>query len=783
MFKRLINWSSFPILCSLVLQTAGLLLFAATDLKSILPAGNSELVDLIYGYSGTVTILYYIIVVLISVLLFPRKSPLFIRLFISLAFLIAGVTNNPWITVLLAPLFIEKPPTREIDRTSNIHYLQIILSALVIGSFFLMTIQSSFPHDEFKRVAYLQGFSTIFMFILVLAIILVVIFSGSLDHWSRRFSRGYLSGGSAMISLALFLVLLFYGNQKLSSFVTQFELDYAPSMVAGFVTAIFLLFIAPFDTGHKGLSGIETLYSPLVSRFFWFKFFVISLAFRHLIVTLGKSEQDILIIILYDYISISAPILILILSFGLASRFAEHVRSRLFAGGIALVILLPVIFSIVVASESWTILSDIRTPYSKFITSNSRKILTQTHLLNRERIIDRRVRNLESLIANGEQLKADVREVFFHEGNRNRYSSIPYPYIFVFIADGVYAGHTSIHGYKRDTTPFLSRFQKEAVNFTQFHASSSATGLSITSLFSGSYRGNNDPAKNSDEQLLCDSLVKSGYTSFVARWSGCKKRRETGQAELIYLNQAGKKKKDREVIWKYIEENPDKPVFAYVHVKGGHGPWKLENGNRVFGDGRVDIYDALILRSDSEFKEFVEKIKELKIYDQSIIIYTSDHGIGLGYKNNDFTIYSNMYNVNMHIPFLIRIPGVNAKTVKSHYSLVDIRPTIEELIGYDSPQVHQGLSFAGEIRDDLPESDRCVFAIATYSDRYAMKCPDGIRVVYNRDWSYLNIYDTRQDPYEQKGLIEQIPEEEFIKLIKPFARFMAFGRDSYSKPY
>ena len=589
-----------------------------------------------------------------------------------------------------------------------------------------------------------------------------------------------------ILTVATFLLLLYYSQQILSSFILQFSLTDSPFMVAGLLSSFILLFFQTDISDKTGIAQIVTLYQPLVSKRFWIKFFSILIILRQFIIFLEEVEQDILIVMLYDYLSIIAPLIIFMLCLGLAHKISAKLSSAILIPFIIIGILTPTIIATSFASESWTFVTDIKRPYSRFITQYSRTLLKKLNILTKERIIDTRVNQLNQIISKYQSSAAlTIQDIFTGYIPENTGLKIKlnkrFPYIFLFIADGVFAGHTTPYGYKRDTTPFLNKFQDESVLFSSFQASSSATGLSIKSLFSGFYRGNNERVDEYKQGSLCQSLTRQGYKSLIAGWSGCKSVFDIKDKHITYLNQAGKRPEDREIIWKYISENPGKKLFAYVHVKGGHGPWLLDDKDKIFGTGKVDIYDALLFKADKEFEQFVRKLKDLNIYDQSIVIFTSDHGIGLGYKYNDFTIYSNMYNVNMHIPFLIKLPGILPKTIENQYSLVDIRPTLEEIIGYKTNTEYHGRSFLNELFSNQTENDRCVFGIATYSDRLAMKCPNGIRVAYDRDRSFINIYNVDDDPYEQNDLIDIISEKGFRKIVDPFAMFLGFWNQTYEK--
>ena len=169
MFLKLINRNKSILCFSLILQFAGLFLFAATDLKLILPVGNSTLIDLIYSLDKPIQYFYYILNIAISIILLFRQTSKVNRISVSILFLTFGLFKTPWFSVIIYPFFVHNSKNEKPSGKSNTHNILTLGLGIVISSFFLMTLQSSFPHDSLRNIIYLQGISTVFLFIPVLA--------------------------------------------------------------------------------------------------------------------------------------------------------------------------------------------------------------------------------------------------------------------------------------------------------------------------------------------------------------------------------------------------------------------------------------------------------------------------------------------------------------------------------------------------------------------------------------------------------------------------------------
>ncbi len=249
--------------------------------------------------------------------------------------------------------------------------------------------------------------------------------------------------------------------------------------------------------------------------------------------------------------------------------------------------------------------------------------------------------------------------------------------------------------------------------------------------------------------------------------------------ETPQLSYNGDEDEDWNKIKNALEKFPDSPLFIYFHIKGGHDPWNLPEEELIFGKGKLGVYDALLYKADRQFGNILEKLRELSIYENSIIIFSSDHGIGLG-KHLDQSSYSRTYNVNLQIPLLIKIPGVDSSQVSNVYSLIDIRPSLEELLGIQNDEHLHGVSFVSEFNSSRLQKERCVFGIAAYQNYFAMQCSSGIKIIYQKDYDFVDIFNSFSDPWELDSLIDQFSTENFERSAQPLIKFIAYGSKNYA---
>ena len=107
----------------------------------------------------------------------------------------------------------------------------------------------------------------------------------------------------------------------------------------------------------------------------------------------------------------------------------------------------------------------------------------------------------------------------------------------------------------------------------------------------------------------------------------------------------------------------------------------------------ISLYDACILGVDQELiKPIISTLRELKIYDNTILIITADHGESLGEHN----ILGHGFHFDdevIHAPLIIKIPySRGRREIKELAQSIDIMPTILDLLGIPIPYYAQGKS-------------------------------------------------------------------------------------------
>ena len=108
----------------------------------------------------------------------------------------------------------------------------------------------------------------------------------------------------------------------------------------------------------------------------------------------------------------------------------------------------------------------------------------------------------------------------------------------------------------------------------------------------------------------------------------------------------------------------------------------------------VDNYDREIMVLDKKVGKILDNLKDRGLYDNSLIIITSDHGESFG-EHNLMLHGISLYEDNLHVPLLVKYPSGNtpAGTQEHPVSLTGIMPTVLSYLSIPVPRDVQGVPF------------------------------------------------------------------------------------------
>ncbi|MBV8847944.1 MAG: sulfatase [Bryobacterales bacterium] len=167
----------------------------------------------------------------------------------------------------------------------------------------------------------------------------------------------------------------------------------------------------------------------------------------------------------------------------------------------------------------------------------------------------------------------------------------------------------------------------------------------------------------------------------------------------------------------------------------------------------ISQYDGGIAYTDAEIGKIIARLRETGLYDNTLIIVTSDHGEAFGEHNILEHAANSVYQDQLHVPLIVKYPGQSAgERSDAFVSQVDFMPTILEIAGVPTPAGVQGRS----LRSNEP---RVIFAEARPSPQNR---PNNIRravfdgptkLVVSQD-ATRELYNLAADPNEEHNLYD-----------------------------
>jgi arylsulfatase A-like enzyme len=319
--------------------------------------------------------------------------------------------------------------------------------------------------------------------------------------------------------------------------------------------------------------------------------------------------------------------------------------------------------------------------------------------------------------------------------------------------------HLSCYGYKRKTSPSIDALAQDSVLFEETYASSPWTLPSHVSLFTSlsgishqvyKSRDRIDPAQTMLTEVLrknnffCSAFTGSGYLSSVYGFS--KGFDVYGESEglLTLVNSA---ELMSQAASKWLGRNADKSFFLFLHTYQVHQPYSCpppyntmflgekprwqkinlmnylgglsgvfkrlpqEDRQNIIGlyDGEISYVDDMLI------KPLIEKLKELRLYDRTMIVLTGDHGEEF-FEHGSWMHGQNLYEEALRVPLIIKFPRskYRGKRISSLVRLIDVMPTVLDELAIDAKNLNvEGKSLIPVIRGKR-KKDRILLADTTY---------------------------------------------------------------------
>ena len=165
----------------------------------------------------------------------------------------------------------------------------------------------------------------------------------------------------------------------------------------------------------------------------------------------------------------------------------------------------------------------------------------------------------------------------------------------------------------------------------------------------------------------------------------------------------------------------------------------------------VGGYYAAVSYMDAQVGKVLDALQESGQADNTIVIFTSDHGYHLG--EHDFWAKVSLHDESSMVPLIISVPGKSPAVCHSLVELIDLYPTISSLCGLEVPARIQGKNIARMFDDPAHTVRDAAFCVAPSSKGFLLRDDKWAFIQYGEDAKGgVELYDMRADPKQYTNL-------------------------------
>ena len=241
----------------------------------------------------------------------------------------------------------------------------------------------------------------------------------------------------------------------------------------------------------------------------------------------------------------------------------------------------------------------------------------------------------------------------------------------------------------------------------------------------------------------------------------------------------------------FIEANKDRPFYLSVTYNAPHSPWVNQHPRSIvdsyddcvfktcpqeaphpdtrpgvrkwFGDREIlKGYFSAVTGLDIGVGRILEKLEQLGLRDNTLIVFMSDNGFSCGQRGlwgkGNGTFPMNLFENSVKVPAIFSQPGriPAGKVTAAMASQYDFLPTLLDYLAMQAPrdETLPGRSFLPALLGQSSEADENVVIFDEYGP---------VRMIRTPEWKYIHryqygpheLYDLRADPQERKNLIDE----------------------------
>ena len=421
-------------------------------------------------------------------------------------------------------------------------------------------------------------------------------------------------------------------------------------------------------------------------------------------------------------------------------------------------------------------------------------------------------------------------------GCRHASDELPFgnsrPDVVLVTIDALRADHLGIYGYDRPTSPHLDALAREAVVVRSHISQAPYTKASMASLFTGLFPSSHKAytiSRSFSETMrgtvsgdlpqtdvldpalwtMASAFEGAGYQT-VALNTNPFLLKEFGFArgfqDYEFLTKGEDLAPASDVVARALDRvdhrTAGRPMFLWMHLMEPHSPYSppadvrglfpprtpprpaasadqvpawLAPGDSLDANVYESLYDGEIRSADAALGRLFDGLRTRGVWDRLVLVITADHGEEFldhgGFEHNR-TLYDEM----VHVPLIVKAPGLPAGVREVETEAVDLAPTLARAAGVTPPAGLSGGDIWGQLRG-TSAGEPWAFA----------ERPGQMYMLRTREWKIISnleahheLYHLTTDPHEQQNVAPFEPDrtrEMRDRLARVLAKAYAAGRN------
>jgi len=244
---------------------------------------------------------------------------------------------------------------------------------------------------------------------------------------------------------------------------------------------------------------------------------------------------------------------------------------------------------------------------------------------------------------------------------------------------------------------------------------------------------------------------------------------------------------------RWLEQRGETPFFVWLHYFDAHQPFGSPAPFRGMYAGQLadvvpmrgerERYAEDVSYVDHQLGRILAELKRRRLYDDALIVVTSDHGEAFGEWHDKLVETGHglyLSDVTQRVPLIVKPPRSRRRgtRIARQVELIDLAPTILDWVGLHTPAQMHGASRVADLNGEAKPGDErfarafCTVHVAADSgSRYVEQL-----AIRTGRWKYVTrpelreseLYDLRTDPDERENVLAHnrpVADELFAKLL------------------